>query len=76
MLQLLSIHEDKEGNLWVGTDAHLYLIKGENNISEIKLTSLPFSTDYFRVLLSVSIRKDLVGYKSWSDCLQSKNQYF
>ena len=47
-----SIHEDKVGNLWVGTDSHLYLIKGETNISEIKPTSLPFPTDYFRVLLS------------------------
>ena len=47
-----SIHEDKLGNLWVGTDSHLYLIKDETNISEIKPASLPFPTDYFRVLLS------------------------
>ena len=47
-----SIHEDQSGNLWVGTETNLYLIKGENVISEIKPTNLPNSSNYFRVLRS------------------------
>ena len=47
-----AIHEDQSGNLWVGTELHLYLIKNESTISEIKPTNLPDSSNYFRVLRS------------------------
>ena len=52
MLQLLLFTRISLVIFWVGTDSHLYLIKDETNISEIKPTGLPFPTDYFRVLLS------------------------
>jgi len=49
-VSVTSIQEDKAGNLLVGTDQQLYLIKDENTITELKPSNLSDFTEYFRVL--------------------------
>jgi len=49
-VSVTSIQEDKDGNLFVGTDQHLYLIKNEDTISEIRPSNLSDFTEYFRIL--------------------------
>ncbi|MCX6236077.1 MAG: ATP-binding protein [Bacteroidia bacterium] len=47
-----SINEDSSENLWVGTNAHLYLIENENKLSEIKPSNRNGFSEYFRVIQS------------------------
>ncbi len=51
-VSVTSIHDDQAGNLWVGTENHVFLIKNETVLTEIKPTNLSVFTDYFRVLRS------------------------
>jgi len=49
-VSVTSILEDKSGNLLVGTDQQLFLIKDELTVSEIKPSNLANFTNYFRIL--------------------------
>ncbi len=45
-----SILEDNLSNLWIGTEQHLYFIKEEKSITEVKPSNLNRFVDYFRIL--------------------------
>ncbi len=49
-VSVTSIQEDKSGNLLVGTETNLYVIKDEKEYAEIRPSNLPAFSDYFRVL--------------------------
>ena len=49
-VSVTSIQEDKSGNLLVGTENRLYVIKDEKAYSEIRPSNLSSFSDYFRVL--------------------------
>lgn len=49
-VSVTSIQEDKSGNLLVGTETNLYVIKDEKVYAEIRPSNLTSFSDYFRVL--------------------------
>ncbi|HNX55403.1 MAG TPA: two-component regulator propeller domain-containing protein [Prolixibacteraceae bacterium] len=60
-VSVTSINEDKSGNLIVGTEQHLYLVKDEKTIAEIKPSNLSGFTEYFRVLRTDKSGKIWIG---------------